>query len=247
MTNLPKNILVAVDFGDASARAVAVAGELAALTGAALSLLHAETLDVPPYFTPAQLQALEGEERANARRAAEFLAAFGRRQTPQAFATIVENRTAVDAILHASAGADLIVMGTHGRRGPSRWWLGSVAERVLRETALPLLVVHAGGATATAARGPAFARGLILIRDGGPANRTRQLAGDIAARAAGTVTDVTDGDAASARSRHDATWAAVPVPVPRPPDWRLQVGEPLLQDCAIPVLFVPEADGGPAQ
>lgn len=244
MTNLPKNILVAVDFGDASARAVAVAGELAESTGAALSLLHAEALDVPPYFTPAQLRALEGEERANARRAADFLAAFGRRQTPQAFGTIIENRTAVDAILHASAGADLLVMGTHGRRGPSRWWLGSVAERVLRETALPLLVVHAGGAVA---RGQAFARGLLLVGDGATVGRTRQLAGDIAARVGGTVTEVTGGDPAAARVRLDATWAAVPVPASKPASWRSQVGEPLLRSCAVPVLFVPEADGGPAQ
>jgi nucleotide-binding universal stress UspA family protein len=39
--------------------------------------------------------------------------------------------------------ADLIVMGTHGRRGPSRWMLGSVAERVGRLTEIPLLLVHA--------------------------------------------------------------------------------------------------------
>jgi nucleotide-binding universal stress UspA family protein len=30
-----------------------------------------------------------------------------------------------------AAGVDLVVMGTHGRRGPSLWWLGSVAKRVL--------------------------------------------------------------------------------------------------------------------
>ena len=243
MTILPKKILVAVDFGDASARAVAIGGELAARTGAALWLMHAESLDAPPYFTPAQLQALEGEERANMKRAGEYLLKFGKRHTTQAFTTIVESRTAVDAILHAAKDADLIVMGTHGRRGPSRWWLGSVAERVLRETVVPLLVLHAAADATTPQQ--VFARGLMLVEDGAPAARTRRLAGAIAAGVAGTVTEVAGDDAPAARARVDATWAAIPVPVPRTAAWRSHIGEPLLQKCAIPVLFVPEASGGP--
>jgi nucleotide-binding universal stress UspA family protein len=245
MTILPRKILVAVDFGDASARAVAISGELAARTGAALWLMHAESLEAPPYFTPAQLQALEGEERANLKRAGEFLLKFGKRQTPQAFTTIVESRTAADAILHAARDADLIVMGTHGRRGPSRWWLGSVAERVLRETQVPLLVVHAGADAPSPQQ--VFARGLLLVDTGAAAGRTRQLAGEIAERTGGAVTEVAGDDAPAARSRIDATWAAIPVPVPRTAAWRSHVGEPLLQNCAIPVLFVPEADGGPVR
>ena len=244
MTILPRKILVAVDFGDASARAVAIGGELAARTGAALWLMHAESLEAPPYFTPAQLQALEGEERANLKRAGAFLLKFGKRQTPQAFTTIVESRTAADAILHAARDADLIVMGTHGRRGPSRWWLGSVAERVLRQTQVPLLVVHAG---AEPSPPQVFARGLLLLDPGAAAARTRQLAGEMAERTGGAVTEVAGDDAPAARARVDATWAAIPVPVPRTAAWRSHVGEPLLQNCAIPVLFVPEADGGPVQ
>ena len=245
MTILPKNILVAVDFGDASARAVAIGGVLAARTGAALWLLHAESLDVPPYFTPAQLQALEGEERANLKRAGEYLNKFGKRHTTQAFQIILESRTAVDAILHASRQADLVVMGTHGRRGPTRWWLGSVAERVLRETQLPLLVVHAGDDATSPQQ--LFARGLLLVDARTPAERTRRLAGEIATRVAGTVTEVPGDDAPAARASVNATWAAIPVPVPRTAAWRSHVGEPLLQKCAIPVLFVPEADGGPSR
>ncbi|MGE0864175.1 MAG: universal stress protein [Vicinamibacterales bacterium] len=243
MTILPKHILVAVDFGDASARAVAIGGVLAARTGARLSLLHTESLDVPPYFTPAQLRALEGEERANAKRAGEYLAAFGRRHTAQPFATLIESRAAVDGILHAAQDADLVVMGTHGRRGPSRWWLGSVAERVLREIHLPLLVVHAGAHDDSAHQ--VFGRGLVLVEGAAPASRTRQLAGEIAACAEGTVTEVAGADATAARERVGATWAAIPVPVARTGAWRSHVAEPVLQTCSIPVLFVPEADGGP--
>lgn len=39
-------------------------------------------------------------------------------------------------------GIDLIAMTTHGRRGVSRWWLGSVAEKVIRTMARPILLVR---------------------------------------------------------------------------------------------------------
>ena len=46
-------------------------------------------------------------------------------------------------LAHARAGRfDLIVMGTHGRRGVSRLLLGSVAEQVLRSAPCPVLMVH---------------------------------------------------------------------------------------------------------
>jgi len=243
MTILPGKILVAVDFGEASASAIAVGGVLAAHTGAQLSLLHAELLDVPPYFTAAQLKAIEGEERANLRRAGEYLAQFGRRHTARPFDTVIESRAAAEAILHASTHADLVVMGTHGRRGPSRWWLGSVADRVLQEIAVPLLVVHGNADGAS----HVFARGLVLLGAGVGSATTRRLAGAIAVSASGSVIEIVGEDAPTAKARVDATWAAVPVPVPRTAAWRSQIGAPLLQSCAMPVLFVPEADGGPAR
>ncbi|ETN78267.1 universal stress family protein [Necator americanus] len=41
--------------------------------------------------------------------------------------------------------AQLVVLGTHGRRGLTRWLLGSVAERTLRLTSVPLLLVPPAG------------------------------------------------------------------------------------------------------
>jgi len=41
------------------------------------------------------------------------------------------------------AGADLLVMSTHGRSGLDRWLLGSVTEKVLRYGTIPLLIVNA--------------------------------------------------------------------------------------------------------
>ena len=53
-----------------------------------------------------------------------------------------------DAILQEakSAGCDLIVIGTHGRRGFRRALLGSDAESVLRESPVPVLLVRAPSA-----------------------------------------------------------------------------------------------------
>ncbi len=42
-------------------------------------------------------------------------------------------------------GVDLIVMASHGRSGPSKWAFGSVAEKVLRMTCVPVMLVRAPG------------------------------------------------------------------------------------------------------
>ena len=54
-----------------------------------------------------------------------------------------------EAILEAAqaVGADMIVMGTHGRHGLVRALLGSVTEKVVRTSAVPVLVVHYSAAT----------------------------------------------------------------------------------------------------
>jgi nucleotide-binding universal stress UspA family protein len=240
-----KTILVAVDFSEASARALTLGGGLAQALGASLRVLHAEALDAPPYFTQAQMEALEGEAHANRARARVYLREYGRQHTDVPFEAVVDNRFATDAILHASADADLVVMGTHGRRGPSRWWLGSVAERVLRECRVPLLVVHASGPALAPAS--AFASGIVVAGESGVAYNTRQLAERVANGLGGHVIEGTVTDPADARRRTGATWAAVPMPTPRTSHWLSHVGEPLVKGCAMPVLFVPEAQGGPAQ
>ena len=57
----PKTVLVAVDFGDASARALAIGGVVASAFGARLRALHAERFEPPPYFTLEQIAGLEAE------------------------------------------------------------------------------------------------------------------------------------------------------------------------------------------
>lgn len=53
-------------------------------------------------------------------------------------------------------GADLIVIGTHGRRGVARAFIGSVAEDILRQSSIPVLLVRTEAAAKTAPASPGF-------------------------------------------------------------------------------------------
>lgn len=144
-----QKILVPVDFGAASAAAVALAGRLADGCGASLTLLHAEAADAPVYFTREQVDALASQRRQHQEQARRYLSAFGHRHTETPFLAEIVMRTPIDAITEAAQEADLVVLGTHGRTGPALWWLGSVAERMLRTLTIPVLVVHEDDAGAT--------------------------------------------------------------------------------------------------
>ncbi len=155
----PSKVLVPIDFGDASSRAVEVGTIVASRFGATLAVLHAEFLDAPPYFTRDQLATL-GRERAAARSQAEqYLRAFAERLGALGAQVRIVDAAPTPAIVEESGRVDLVVMGTHGRSGPSRWWLGSVAERVVHASHAPVFV-------GTGRRGP---RQDVRARAGGRA------------------------------------------------------------------------------
>jgi nucleotide-binding universal stress UspA family protein len=66
---------------------------------------------------------------------------------------IVLYGTAADKILDFTAEqeTDLIIMTTHGRSGITRWWMGSVAEKVISEAAAPVLLIRSKRRTISAA------------------------------------------------------------------------------------------------
>jgi nucleotide-binding universal stress UspA family protein len=148
MTALPgvQRVVVAVDFGDASAAAVALAGDLAKAFGAQLTLLHAETLEMPPYFTSAQSDALE-EDRRKARGATEYVRRFAALHTAVPVDVEIVAGPPAAAVLRRAPDFDLVVLGTHGRRGPRRWWLGSVADAVICRASVPAVTTRAREST----------------------------------------------------------------------------------------------------
>ncbi len=231
----PQSILVPVDFGPASERALRAAATLAARHGSAITALHAETLEVPPYFTHDQLEDVE-RHRARARREAQgYLESFVRTSVPAAVALLVDG-PAVEAILAVATSNDLLIMGTHGRRGPSRWWLGSVAERVVRESPVPALVVRAGQipphgeqlfARPVAVAGPefhgealAYAQGLAASFGGAVAEKPVASLDDLKCEPGASLMVVATG------RLHGGGWFG-------------DAAERLVRNCVLPMLFVP--------
>jgi len=242
MPTVPQSVLVAVDFGEASACAVAIGGLVADRYGAAtLRLLHVEAAEAPTYFTYDQIEALERQQQEMRAQAERYLAQFGRRQTHHPVSAVVNEGSPSEAILRQSMTADLVVMGTHGRHGPKRWWLGSVAERVLREVRRPLLIVRADMPGSVDA---AFSR--VLVHAASP------LAGDGTLDYARQLTACFNGEVADGRHQPiepavvsaRATLLAVAAPVPRTSSWLSNYGEPLMRFCTLPILFVPEINQG---
>lgn len=229
------SVLVPVDFGDASARAIAIGGRIAEATGARLQVLHAEPIDAPAYFTHEQIEVLSAQRRSLRHRAESYLEAFVRRHTRAPFTAVISQASPIDAIGHHARTSDLVVMGTHGRTGPNRWWMGSVAERVLRETDRPLMVVHA-------ADDPARRFTQIAVHAAPPlAGDPARAFADALMRSLGApVVDRRHEPAPSARDVEAATLAVVAVPLPHSRAWQHAVGEPLVRT-AHAVLFVPES------
>jgi nucleotide-binding universal stress UspA family protein len=138
------DILVARDFSSVSDRALRHALDLAARTGATLHLLHADVLH--------EVEDRTGEGGAPGDDVAAFreqLKADGTTDPDALDAVTVREVTRRDvapapALLNYAddEGIDLIALGTHGRTGPSRVLLGSVAEEVVRRARQPVLTVR---------------------------------------------------------------------------------------------------------
>jgi nucleotide-binding universal stress UspA family protein len=138
-----RSILVPHDFSETARRALDFALDLAAPLGARVVLMFA--YDVLAYgFPEAPNLAMDAAEvDRKAQKALEDLASSARR--PGVALEWVVRRGAAWSEINAAAKdarADLIVMGTHGRRGVARALLGSVAEKVVRTAPCPVLTVH---------------------------------------------------------------------------------------------------------
>jgi nucleotide-binding universal stress UspA family protein len=146
------HVLIATDFTESAQCALDLAVAMAHKFEADLTLVHC--WEAPSYayggglYVPVDL--ITPIERGASRALEDALTELKKR-VPKA-KSVLRSGTAWEEILVAAAAiqADLIVVGTHGRRGLNRALLGSVAEKVVRMAEVPVLTVH-GPREATAA------------------------------------------------------------------------------------------------
>lgn len=147
----PRTLLVPTDLTETSRPAFQFARLWHTYFGGEVHVVHAQHFELPPYFSSGQIQSLSKELKRAAKAAAEYL----RRDSAAALGFDAEvsiaEKPPVEAILEtvATTGAELVIVGTHGRHGADRFWLGSVAERVLRASPKPILAVRQGMAASS--------------------------------------------------------------------------------------------------
>ena len=149
-----QRILVPVDGSATSDAGLNEAMQLARLTGAKLRLLHVVD-DMPMILSGDTMGAMTAD-------VFDLLRKNGQRILDEACKRVEAAGIATDARLYDSFDgrlsdrvvkevaewpADLIVLGTHGRRGVGRMLLGSDAEQVLRTATVPVLLVRSGAET----------------------------------------------------------------------------------------------------
>ena len=143
-----KHILIPVDGSETSMKAVAKAAALAKTFGSAVTVLYV----IDPYpFTGVGADFAYGQAQYLSAATAEANTALDAAKAAVTQAGVASVNTMVgeghaihDGIQRAveSTGADLIVMGSHGRRGLEKLVLGSVTQRVLGVAHVPVLVVR---------------------------------------------------------------------------------------------------------
>lgn len=139
-------ILVAVDDSDPADAAVALAARLVHAPGA--SAVVCSAFDADDVFGKAATYGYDPTPfletmRAHAQDVVDRALVHGGFPARTATASVVEDEPSHGIVAEAArVGADLIVIGSHGRRGLRRLFLGSVAEHVVRHSPVPVLVVR---------------------------------------------------------------------------------------------------------
>jgi nucleotide-binding universal stress UspA family protein len=142
-----KKILVPTDFSETSAEAVSAAIDFALAFHAGVELIHVyvePTYVLPPPIDLAILPLDMGQLAARVQQSLDAAAERVRAAGIPCETALVSGRAAPEIVERArKTGADLIVVGTHGRGGIEHAILGSVAERVVHHSPCPVLVIPA--------------------------------------------------------------------------------------------------------
>ncbi|KND61933.1 Universal stress protein family [Candidatus Burkholderia verschuerenii] len=140
-------ILVAIDGSRTSQRALDAAIELAATHRAVLQPYYVVEsgpmyLDVPGYDPSSLHSSLMQQGASLAQEAADAMKKRGvTGEVVTVEATAADDVATLVIAASKAFGADLLVMGMHGRKGFQRLILGSIAEQCLRQATLPVLLI----------------------------------------------------------------------------------------------------------
>jgi len=143
-----RNILVGTDFSAASRPAFRRALELAKANSAALWIAHVAVPSVPVspngFVLPRVYDEMDAAIRADAAKHLRRLLARAQKAGVRG-RTLFLRGAPHEALARAARGrrADLMVLGTHGRTGMARFFVGSVASRVVATAPCPVLTVRA--------------------------------------------------------------------------------------------------------
>ena len=149
-----KKILIALDYDPAAEKIAEKGYDLAKSMNAEIILLH--VISEPLYYTSANYSPIMGYEGFNnldmvqltnvdelKKAAQNFLNMSKQHLGDDSIQTIVVEGEFEESIVGTAKemNADIIVMGSHGRRGLDKLLLGSVTEQVLHKTDIPLFII----------------------------------------------------------------------------------------------------------
>ncbi len=152
-----ERILVPLDGSKFSEQAFPYAFEVAKRFGAEIALLQVISptpfisasmpiIEAGPVFTEPLAQAAQKQDRLNASRASRYLQKKQQEVAEQGLkaSRLVVIGVPADSILKIcqQQKIDLIVMTTHGRSGLKRAFVGSVADKIIRDSGIPVLTIH---------------------------------------------------------------------------------------------------------
>jgi nucleotide-binding universal stress UspA family protein len=154
-----RRILVPLDGSPLANTVLPIAGAIARRTKGEVRLVH--VVEVPAAFHYPEYRA---EDRAAAERHLDDTA-YVSSLSGVPVSTTVREGGVLDELRHEAAEwpADLVMMTTHGRGGLSRLWMGSVADRFVRSSAHPVVLVRPKGLAQSA---PSEPRRIVVPLDG---------------------------------------------------------------------------------
>jgi len=143
LAKLFRNILCPVDFDANSPSAVEYAGHIAQETAGKLFILHVVPWSVAAVPIDASEVLAELKQSATVRLRQLVKEKLDARVANEVIVTVAADPGSEVVRIAKELQADAIIMATHGRKGLSHLVLGSVAERVVRESTCPVLTLRA--------------------------------------------------------------------------------------------------------